>query len=67
MKTKKLKLPDGGTFDLQMPASFGDSDLGATTTTGRTSMYVIGAVGGAIAGVLIIYLATSISAAIERR
>ncbi len=68
MKTKKLKLPDGGTFDLQMPASFGDSRaLGAATSMGRTSMYVVGAVGGAVAGFLIVYLATKISEAIERR
>lgn len=67
MKTKKLKLPDGGSFDLQMPAGFGDSSLGATTSMGRTSMYVVGAVGGAVAGFLIVYLATKIAEAIERR
>lgn len=68
MKTKKLKLPDGGTFDLQMPSSFGDSRaLGAATAMGRTSMYVVGAVGGAVAGFLIVYAAMKISEAIERR
>jgi len=68
MRTKKLKLPDGGTFNLPVPDAFGDSDLAASTTpTGRTAMYVIGAVGGAVAGVLIIYLATKITEAIERR
>lgn len=67
MKMKKLKLPDGGTFDLQTPSSFGDSNFGAATSTGRTSMFVVGAVGGAVAGLLIVYLATKISEAIERR
>jgi hypothetical protein len=68
MKTKKLKLPDGGTFDLQMPAGFGDSRaFGAPTPMGRTSMYVVGAVGGAVAGFLIVYAATQIAEAIERR
>lgn len=66
MKMKKLKLPDGGTFDLQMPASFGDS-IGAATPMGRTSMYVVGAVGGAVAGFLIVYTAMKIAEAIERR
>ena len=66
MKMKKLKLPDGGTFDLQMPASFGNS-LSAATSMGRTSMYVVGAVGGAVAGFLIVYAATKIAEAIERR
>lgn len=67
MKTKKLKLPGGGTFDLQMPADFGDSGLGATTPLGNTIMYVVGAVGGAVAGLLIVYAATKIAAASERR
>jgi hypothetical protein len=67
MKTKKLKLPGGGTFDLQMPADFGDSEIGAATSMGRTSMYVVGAVGGAVAGFLIVYAATKIANAIERR
>lgn len=67
MKTKKLKLPGGGTFDLQMPADFGDSEIGAATPLGRTSMYVVGAVGGAVAGLLIVYTANKIAAAIERR
>lgn len=68
MKTKKLKLPDGGTFNLQMPEEFGDAGLAAApTSTGQTAMYVVGAVGGAVAGFLIVYVATKISAAIERR
>jgi len=67
MKTKKLKLPGGGTFDLQMPADFGDSEIGAATSMGRTSMYVVGAVGGAVAGFLIVYAATKIANAIESR
>jgi len=67
MKTKKLKLPGGGNFDLQMPADFGDSGLGAATTSlGNTTMYIVGAVGGAVAGFLIIYAATKLSAAVER-
>jgi hypothetical protein len=67
MRTKKLKLPDGGTFNLPVPEEFGDAGLTAATPTGRTTMYVVGAVGGAVAGVLIVYLASAISAAIERR
>jgi hypothetical protein len=67
MKIKKLKLPGGGSFDLQMPADFGDAGFGATTSMGRTSMYIVGAAGGAVAGVLIIYVATKIAEAIERR
>jgi hypothetical protein len=66
MKTKKLKLPGGGTFDLQMPADFGDSELGAATSLGNTTMYVVGAIGGAVAGLLIVYAATKLSAAVER-
>lgn len=66
MKTKKLKLPGGRTFDLQMPAAFGDS-IGAATPMGKTSMYVVGAVGGAVVGVLIVLVATKIAEAIERR
>jgi hypothetical protein len=67
MKTKKLQLPDGSTFDLQMPADFGESDIGTATPMGQTSMYVVGAVGGAVAGFLIVYAATKIAQAIERR
>lgn len=67
MKTKKLKLPDGGTFDLPVPAGFGESSLIVSTQTGRTARYIVGAVGGAVTGVLIIYLAEKIAALIERR
>ena len=66
MKMKKLKLPDGGSFDLQMPAGFGDS-IGATTDTGRTTTYIVGTIAGAVAGFLIIYAAEKITAAVERR
>lgn len=65
MKTKKLKLPDGGNFDLQVPDGFGGA-LGAATPAGRTVMYVVGAVGGAVAGMLIVYLARTFSEAVER-
>jgi len=67
MRTKKLKLPDGGTFNLPVPEAFGDAGLAAATPTGRTTMYVVGAIGGTVAGILIVYLANTISAAIERR
>jgi hypothetical protein len=69
MRTKKLKLPDGGTFNLPVPDAFGDASTGlmAAMPTSRTAMYVVGAVGGAVAGVLLIFIASKISDAIERR
>jgi hypothetical protein len=69
MRTKKLKLPDGGTFNLPVPDEFGNAGTGlmAAMPTSRTAMYVVGAVGGAVAGVLLILIASKISDAIERR
>lgn len=67
MAMRKLKLPDGGTMDLALPAGFGDADLSATTEAGRTTMYVVGAVAGAVAGFLIVLAASKIAAAVEAR
>jgi hypothetical protein len=68
MATRKLKLPDGGTMDLPLPAGFGDStDLAASTEAGRSTMYVVGAVTGAIAGFLIVLAASKIAEAIESK
>jgi hypothetical protein len=67
MATRKLKLPDGGTMDLQIPAGFGDASLAASTEAGRTTMYVVGAVAGAVAGFLIVLVASKIADAVERK
>jgi hypothetical protein len=67
MATRKLKLPDGGTMDLPLPAGFGDSGLAAATEAGRTTMYVVGAVAGAVAGFLIVLVASKIAEAVESK
>jgi hypothetical protein len=66
MATRALKLPDGGTMDLDLPAGFGGAGLAASTDAGRTTMYVVGTVAGAVAGFLIVLLATKIADAVER-
>jgi hypothetical protein len=67
MPTRKLKMPDGGTMDLAIPAGFGDPDVFGTTEAGRMTMYLIGGALGAVAGFLIVYAATKIADAVERR
>jgi len=67
MAMRKLKLPDGGSMDIPLPAGFGDSELAASTQAGRTTMYVVGTVAGAVAGFLIILVASQISDAIENK
>jgi hypothetical protein len=67
MPSRKLKLPDGGTMDLQIPVGFGDPSALGTTTAGRTTMYLVGAAFGAVAGFLIVYAAVSINDAIESK
>ncbi len=67
MSTRKLKLPDGGTMDLAIPAGFGDPGEMGLTSSSKSTMYLIGAAFGAVAGFVIVYLATSIGEAIERR
>jgi hypothetical protein len=66
MATRKLKLPDGGSMDLAIPEGFGDADLGLTPA-GRTTMYLIGAALGAVAGFLIVLAATKLADAVEKR
>lgn len=67
MAMRKLKLPDGGTMDLPLPAGFGDAGFGAATQAGRTTMYVVGAVAGAVAGFLIVLVASQIADAVESK
>lgn len=67
MKTKKLKLPDGGSFDLEIPDGFGSASLGETTRAGRNTMLIVGTVAGAMAGFLIVLAALSIGNAIEQK
>ena len=68
MATRKLKLPDGGTMDLALPNGFGDAQaLGATTSAGKTTMYVVGAAAGAVAGFLIVLAATYLADLVEKK
>jgi hypothetical protein len=67
MATRTLKLPDGGTMDLPLPAGFGDAGFGLSTEAGRTTMYVVGAVAGAVAGFLIVLVASKIAEAVENK
>lgn len=68
MATRKLKLPDGGSMEIPLPVGFGDaiSAFGASTEAGRTTMYVVGTIAGAMAGFLIVLVASKISEAVER-
>ena len=66
MATRRLKLPDGGAMQLELPNGFGDAGyLGATTSAGDMTAYLIGAAFGAVAGFVIVYAATKISRAVE--
>lgn len=65
MPTRKLKFPDGGSMDLAIPEGFGSADLGLTQG-GKTTMYLIGGALGAVAGFLIVLVATRIAEAVER-
>jgi hypothetical protein len=67
MKTKKLKLPDGGSFDLEIPDGFGGPpNLGTTTQAGKKTMLVVGTIAGAMAGFLIVLVAMQFGTAIEK-
>ena len=67
MATRKLKLPDGGTMDLAIPAGFGDAGALGTTEAGRMTMYLLGGALGAVAGFLIVYTVAKVAEAVERR
>jgi hypothetical protein len=66
MAMRKLKLPDGGAMQLELPNGFGDAGLGATTSAGDMTAYLVGAAFGAVAGFLIVYAATKIARAVEQ-
>jgi hypothetical protein len=67
MATRKLKLPDGETMDLAIPEGFGNAEELGLTPASKSTMYLIGAAFGAVAGFVIVYLATRIGEAIERK
>lgn len=66
MASRTLKLPDGGTMEMPVPEGFGNSSLGVATDASRTTMYVVGTIAGAVAGFLIIFVATTLANAVDK-
>lgn len=53
-KTRRLKLPDGGSFDLAVPGEFGDPMFDASIPISRNAWIAIAAVGSAVTIVALI-------------
>lgn len=61
MKTRALKLPDGGTFDLPIPDSFGSPILAMNDATPNTLRWI--SIGLGVAALLLFWKATTLKGA----
>jgi hypothetical protein len=53
-------------MEMPVPEGFGNSSLGVATDASRTTMYVVGTIAGAVAGFLIIFVATTLANAVDK-